>query len=690
MGESVKKETGFDFDEANVKVSELVGRVKGELKKGESELTRFRTELVPAFVEWNRWELWKDVKNWEPKRIGTFILFKKSVWRKKAPKGLKLKKFIEGPDGTLIHDSSYVGEDAWVDDPEPPKDSVKQVIDKNIRLSAEENKKLTEDLGISDKVQENNGNWRERLGAWKEIMRRENLSEGLDSSNAKYVVEFDMKEVENSLRKDVVGKVSETQGTRALWIAKRWWRYRPKLPYTYFLDKLDSSEVAAVVFTEDLKRLYVTMKEGFPLEYVVDVPLDPHLFEIISSSGVEVDLLQKRQIHYFLKVVIALLPGILILWLIRESVMLLHITSSRFFTKSIINCLIWLMQKISSWVSFSLDLLEQEKHFCKDTCKRKWAALCFASGAEFTDSEKSGVARINEMFSIARRNAPAFIFVDEIDAIAGRQAIKDPRRRATFEALIAQLDGEPDELDLEFVRTGRIDRRLYIGLPDAKQRVQIFGVHSAGKQLAEDVNFEEVVFRTVGFSGADIRNLVNEAAIMSVSEERTFQDYQQDIVDVLDKQLLEARALNSIFQQWGISANQEQWNISGELCSGDAIATDTSDFDSTSGPNPYIKCVCTYSNNTHCEKVYALNVIGVILDELWTLTFLTNLSLGQNYLTGPLSASIGNLTRMQYFTVGINALSGELPKELGNMTDMRSLRFQGNSFDGPILNPFPN
>lgn len=74
-------------------------------------------------------------------------------------------------------------------------------------------------------------------------MRRENLAEELDSSKAKYVVEFDMKEVENSLRKDVVEKMSETQGTRALWIAKRWWRYRPKLPYTYFLDKLDSSEV---------------------------------------------------------------------------------------------------------------------------------------------------------------------------------------------------------------------------------------------------------------------------------------------------------------------------------------------------------------------------------------------------------------------------------------------------------------
>lgn len=74
-------------------------------------------------------------------------------------------------------------------------------------------------------------------------MEKEKLSEEIDSLSARYVVEFDMKEVEKSLRKDVVEKVTETQGTRALWIAKRWWRYRPKLPYTYFLDKLDSSEV---------------------------------------------------------------------------------------------------------------------------------------------------------------------------------------------------------------------------------------------------------------------------------------------------------------------------------------------------------------------------------------------------------------------------------------------------------------
>ncbi|KAM1484232.1 hypothetical protein TB2_035450 [Malus domestica] len=656
FGESVKKETGFDLKEANVTVGEFVGRIGDGLKKGGTELERFRTELLPEFVSWNRWERWKDLKTWESKRVAALIFyvfitlvscqriyiairaplqnrqrkelteaymeavipepspinvrrFKKGMWRKMTPKGLKMKKFVEGPDGTLVHDSSYVGEDAWDDDPQPPQDNVKQIIDSDVKLNPEEKKELEEDLGISGQVQEDSGTWRERLQKWNVVLQKEKLAEQLDSAKSKYVVEFDMKEVENSLRKDVVEKVTETQGTRALWIAKRWWLYRPRLPYTYFLQKLDCSEVAAVVFTEDLKRIYVTMKEGFPLEYVVDIPLDPYLFEIISSSGVEVDLLQKRQIHYFMKVLIALVPGILILWLIRESVMLLHITSKRFLYKKynqlfdmayaenfilpvgdvgetnsmskevVLGGDVWdLLDELMVYMGNPMQYYEREVKFVRGVllsgppgtgktlfartlAKESGMPFVFASGAEFTDSEKSGAARINEMFSIARRNAPSFVFVDEIDAIAGRHARLDPRRRATFEALIAQLDGEkektgvdrfslrqavificatnrPDELDLEFVRPGRIDRRLYIGLPDAKQRVQIFGVHSAGKQLAEDVDFGKLVFRTVGFSGADIRNLVNEAAIMSVRKGRS-RIYQEDIVDVLDKQLLE-------------------------------------------------------------------------------------------------------------------------------------------------------
>ncbi|QHO39298.1 ATP-dependent zinc metalloprotease FTSH 12 [Arachis hypogaea] len=91
---------------------------------------------------------------------------------------------------------------------------------------------------------------------------------------------------------------------------------------------------------------------------------------------------------------------------------------------------------------------------------------------------------------------------------------------------------------LMLLREKHIGKRLYIDLPDAKQRVQIFGVHSSGKQLAKDVDFEKLVFRTVGFSGADIKNLVNEAAIMMVRKGHS-KISQQDIIDVLDKQLLE-------------------------------------------------------------------------------------------------------------------------------------------------------
>ena len=75
--------------------------------------------------------------------------FKKSMWRKTTPKGLKLKKFIEGPDGTLIHDSSYVGEDAWDDDPEPAQDDVRGIIESDVKLKTEEKNVLRKDLEIS-------------------------------------------------------------------------------------------------------------------------------------------------------------------------------------------------------------------------------------------------------------------------------------------------------------------------------------------------------------------------------------------------------------------------------------------------------------------------------------------------------------------------------------------------------------
>ncbi|GAA0147304.1 hypothetical protein LIER_07039 [Lithospermum erythrorhizon] len=150
----------------------------------------------------------------------------------------------------------------------------------------------------------------------------------------------------------------------------------------------------------------------------------------------------------------------------------------------------------------------------------------------------------------------------------------------------------------------------------------------------------------------------------------------------------EAAILNSIFQRWGISATPD-WNISGELCSG--VAIDSTEIQTL---NPAIKCSCSDRNGTLCHitgmRVYALDVVGTIPDELWNLTFLNNLNLAQNFLSGQLSADIGRLTRMQYLTVGINALSGTLPSELGLLTELIVLGFGTNNFSGPLPSSLGN
>nr|XP_018461450.1 PREDICTED: probable LRR receptor-like serine/threonine-protein kinase At1g56130 [Raphanus sativus] len=147
----------------------------------------------------------------------------------------------------------------------------------------------------------------------------------------------------------------------------------------------------------------------------------------------------------------------------------------------------------------------------------------------------------------------------------------------------------------------------------------------------------------------------------------------------------EAEALNSIFAAWKIPA-QKEWNTSGDLCSGvaidDKITIDDKDY------NPLIKCNCNFVNSTICRitalKVYAIDVVGPIPPQLWSLTYLTNLNLAQNYLTGSLPPAIGNLTRMEWLTFGINALYGPLPKEIGLLTNLKSIGIGVNNFSGSI------
>lgn len=154
----------------------------------------------------------------------------------------------------------------------------------------------------------------------------------------------------------------------------------------------------------------------------------------------------------------------------------------------------------------------------------------------------------------------------------------------------------------------------------------------------------------------------------------------------------EAQALNSILHQWQKPANTQQWNTTGDPCSGAALVNSIVIDDPQY--NPFIKCDCSYNGNTTCHitalKVYAIDAVGVLPDELWNLVYLTNLKLGQNYLTGSLSSGVGNLTRMQYLDFGINALSGPLPRELGQLTDLIILGIGANNFSGPLPSEMGN
>ncbi|KAL0696387.1 hypothetical protein Bca4012_063567 [Brassica carinata] len=140
-----------------------------------------------------------------------------------------------------------------------------------------------------------------------------------------------------------------------------------------------------------------------------------------------------------------------------------------------------------------------------------------------------------------------------------------------------------------------------------------------------------------------------------------------------------------MFETWKITAT-EAWNISGELCSG--AATDDSISIDNLNYNPLIKCDCSFVSSTICRiialRARGMNVTGPIPQELWSLVYISNLNLNQNFLTGSLSPGIGNLTRMQWMTFGANALSGPVPKEIGLLTDLRSLAIDMNNFSGSL------
>ena len=178
------------------------------------------------------------------------------------------------------------------------------------------------------------------------------------------------------------------------------------------------------------------------------------------------------------------------------------------------------------------------------------------SGSEFVEMIVGvGAARVRDLFQEARKHAPAIIFIDEIDSIGrarGQMAIGGAsEQEQTLNQILSEMDGfssregiivlaatnQPDVLDKALLRAGRFDRRVVVNLPDKNGREAIFKVHTRKVPLAADVDLGEIAQTTPGVSGADIKNLVNEAALLAARRQQD-QVHHKDFMDALEKIVL--------------------------------------------------------------------------------------------------------------------------------------------------------
>ncbi|PIR54999.1 cell division protein FtsH [Candidatus Peregrinibacteria bacterium CG10_big_fil_rev_8_21_14_0_10_36_19] len=177
------------------------------------------------------------------------------------------------------------------------------------------------------------------------------------------------------------------------------------------------------------------------------------------------------------------------------------------------------------------------------------------SGSEFVEMFVGvGASRVRDLFTKAKRNSPCIIFIDEIDAVgrhrgAGMGGGHDEREQ-TLNQILTEMDGfetgttviviaatnRPDILDPALLRPGRFDRRVTVGMPDLKSREEILQVHSRNKPLEESVDLAKIAKGTIGFSGADLSNLMNEAAILAAKNNKkkvSMHDIEQSIEKVI-------------------------------------------------------------------------------------------------------------------------------------------------------------
>ncbi|WNC85728.1 ATP-dependent zinc metalloprotease FtsH3 [Thermosynechococcus sp. QKsg1] len=362
-------------------------------------------------------------------------------------------------------------------------------------------------------------------------------------------------------------------------------------PYSEFIQQVENQQITKVSITPDRSQAQAITQDG--TRVLVNLPNDPELLDILISNNVDIAVLPQSNDGFWFRALSSLLVpiGLLVLlfFLLRRA-QVGPGNQAMNFGKSRAR----VQMEPQTQVTFNdvagidqaklelgevVEFLKYADRFTEVGAKIPKGVLLVGppgtgktllaravageagvpffsiSGSEFVEMFVGvGASRVRDLFEQAKANAPCIVFIDEIDAVGRQRGAGlgggNDEREQTLNQLLTEMDGfegntgiiiiaatnRPDVLDAALLRPGRFDRQVVVDRPDYKGRLDILKVHARGKTLAKDVDLDKIARRTPGFTGADLSNLLNEAAILAARRNLT-EISMDEINDAIDRVL---------------------------------------------------------------------------------------------------------------------------------------------------------
>ncbi len=361
--------------------------------------------------------------------------------------------------------------------------------------------------------------------------------------------------------------------------------------YSQFIQEVQNNRIDKVVITSDRSRARVTAQDG--KKVVVNLPNDPELLNILTDHQVNIEVSPQGDEGFWFKALSSLFFPVLLLvglvFLLRRAQngpgsQAMNFGKSKARVQMEPQTQVTFgdvagIEQAKLELSEVVDFLKNADRFTAVGAKIPKGVLLVGppgtgktllakavageagvpffsiSGSEFVEMFVGvGASRVRDLFEQAKSNAPCIVFIDEIDAVGRQRGAGlgggNDEREQTLNQLLTEMDGfegntgiiiiaatnRPDVLDAALLRPGRFDRQVVVDRPDYAGRREILNVHARGKTLAKDVDLDKIARRTPGFTGADLANLLNEAAILAARRNLT-EISMDEINDAIDRVL---------------------------------------------------------------------------------------------------------------------------------------------------------